>query len=209
MSYSIFKKIICPISKRTQGFTLVELMVVISIASIILGTVVIQQNEWSDKLAVDTQAYEMALMIRQAQIYSLAVREYTAGTGDKFDIGYGVFFDIANVGQYIYFADKNDSNRGKYNSGEDMEVKTFTRGVTLSKICGIDNGTEKCSNISSLAKLSISFLRPDPRAVIALADSSGSIISSFQPPASIYLKSLGDATSLVKVEANGQVSIVQ
>ena len=74
------------------GFTLVELIVVMSIATVIMTALIIQQSKWNDRLTVNTQAYELALMIRQAQIYSLGVREDMAG-GGGFDVGYGVYFD--------------------------------------------------------------------------------------------------------------------
>jgi prepilin-type N-terminal cleavage/methylation domain-containing protein len=80
-----------------SGFTLTELIVVITIATIITTALVFQQAKWNDNLAVSTQAYDLALMIRQAQIYSLGVKEDNSATGDKFNIGYGIYFTQNNL----------------------------------------------------------------------------------------------------------------
>jgi prepilin-type N-terminal cleavage/methylation domain-containing protein len=186
--------------KINGGFTLVELLVVISIATIITTSLVFQQSSWNDQLAVKTQGYEMALMIRQAQIYSLSVREDTGGSGDKFNIGYGVYFDTDNT-RYIYFADRNGNQM--YEPGEEIEVKTFTKGVLIKDVCGIAS----CIYFGGgpMQKVNISFLRPDPKANMMLTNNGGQ--KKDDPPVSITLKSPRGVLSLVKVEANGQVSI--
>ena len=195
--------------KLNRGFTLVELVVVMSIAVIMITTLVVQQNKWNDSLTVNTQAYELALMIRQAQIYSLGVRESAPGSGN-FDIGYGVYFD-SNNSRYIYFADKNGDK--KYNAGEEIEIKTLTNGVTVDRFCGVkDVGQldDKCSSGSgNVAYLNISFFRPEPKANILLLNNRGNQSGNTIPPATIYLKSLGGNQYSVKVEANGQVSVTQ
>jgi prepilin-type N-terminal cleavage/methylation domain-containing protein len=179
------------------GFTLLELIVVMTISTIIMTTLVIQQSKWNDSLIVSTQAYEMALMIRQAQIYSLGVREDTAGSGDKFNIGYGVYFDN-DATRYIYFADRDGDK--KYGSGEEVETKIFTRGVTIKDICG----NTKCMG-GSFQQANIVFLRPDPKANILLCNAGG--VKQDDPPVTIRLQSPGGKFASVKVEANGQVSI--
>lgn len=202
MNYSTFYK---NNSWPRKGFTLVEFMVVMTIAIVMMTTLVIQQSRWNDRLTVNTQTYELALMIRQAQIYSLGVREYSAGAGDRFDIGYGVHFD-SNHTRYMYFADADKDQ--KYDVAEMVETKTFTRGVTIDRFCGIRGGVEDCS--SPLDQISISFLRPEPKANISFLNSSGhNPAPGFGPPASVYLRSVGNKQYKVIIEANGQVSINQ
>ena len=202
MSSSIFFK------NKNKGFTLIELIVVMSIAMVVMTSLVIQQSKWNDNLAVSTQAYEMALMIRQARVFALAVWENTAGTGDKFDVAYGVDFDIDNPTWYVFFVDKPPRNQ-KYDVGEEIETKTLTRGVTINKICAFIPPKEKCSDLGSLNEIPIIFFRPSLNASSRFLSSSGGDIASFGPPAFIYLVSPQGKTFFVKVEANGQVSISQ
>lgn len=196
---------------KKLGFTLVELIVVMAIASIMMTTLVIQQNQWNDSLIVSTQAYEMTLMIRQAQIYSLGVREDTAGSRDKFNIGYGVYFDVSTPDRYTFFADRNANQN--YDSGEEVETKTLTRGVTIDRICGIHQGSNdvKCSmGFQQLDEINISFFRPEPKANINfLRDNvnGGKDIVPLNPPVMIYLKSSGNKQYVVTVEISGEISV--
>lgn len=200
MNYFSKSKIFSP----RAGFTLIEFIVVMSIAIILITSLVIQQSKWNDTLTVNTQAYELALTIRQAQIYSLGVREYSAGGNGRFDIGYGVYFD-QNFNRYIYFADADKDQ--KYDAGEELETKTFTRGVTIERICGKRNSSEQCSN--PLDHINVSFIRPEPGANINFLNSGDQTVNNVDPPALIYLRSLGNKQYKVTIETNGQVSISQ
>lgn len=173
-----------------------------------ITSLIIQQSKWNDHLTVDIQTYELVLMIRQAQIYSLGVREYTAGTSDKFNVGYGVYLD-ANNARYIFFADGNRNQR--YDAGEAIETRTFVRGVTIDRFCGLSPvGVERCfPDAGNIDRLHISFFRPEPKANILLLNSGGNPSSSVNPPAIIYLKSPGNKQYKITVESNGQVSIAQ
>ena len=186
---------------KKKGFTLIELMVVMSIATIMMAVLIFQQNKWSDQLSVNTQAYEMVLMIRQAQIYSLGVREDTGGTGDKFNVGYGIYMNQGNANQYIYFADRDGDQ--KYDSGEAIETKTFSRGVTIKDVCGSSN----CFFVGGgpLWQASISFFRPETKANIKLLNNGGNPVDT--PPVTIKLQSSGGREVNIIAEANGQVSV--
>lgn len=197
------------LNRIKAGFTLVELMVVITIASVVITSIVIQQEKWNDNLAVSTQAYEMALMIRQAQYFSLGVREYTGSSGDRFNVGYGVYFDSNSTGRYIFFADKNRDSQ--YSPDEIIEAKVLNKGVIISRICGFkDNNQERCSpDAGNVSTIHISFFRPEPKANILILNNAGHQSGSVLPPAIIYLRSIGGKEFSVKVESNGQISVNQ
>jgi prepilin-type N-terminal cleavage/methylation domain-containing protein len=194
--------------KPNPGFTLVELLVVISIATVILTALVIQQRKWDDQLALNAQTYELALMLRQAQIYSLGVRENSGSVGDKFNIGYGVNFNDDNMNQYIYYADKDRDQ--VYDLGEGIETKTFTRGVAIHRFCGLNIGAtqERCSDqFGNVDNIDITFFRPDPKANVGIYNGGQNQTGSVNPPAIIYLRSAQGKESSVKIETNGQISI--
>lgn len=185
---------------KKRGFTLAELLVVMAIATILTTILVVQQNSWNDQLTVNTQAYELALMVRQAQIYSLGVKVDPLGQNDKFNVSYGVYFNNNNT-QYIFFADRDGDQ--KYDSGEALETKSFNRGVNIKDVCGDD----RCifSGGGPLRQASVSFLRPETQAYIKLLNDGGNPVDV--PPLSIYLQSVKGKVYLVKVETNGQISI--
>jgi hypothetical protein len=184
-------------------------MIVMVVAVIVMTTLVIQQSKWNNRLAVNVQAYELALMIRQAQIYGLGVREYASGTGDKFDVGYGVHLDSSSNLNYIFFADSDKDQ--KYDVGEELETKTLSRGIVVEKFCGYNGGSsnERCSPQFGVEKLDITFYRPEPKANIQILNSGGNPPGSVNPPAIIYLVSPAGDRATVKVESNGQVAIGQ
>lgn len=188
-------------------------MVVIAIATIMVTAVVVQQSSWNDSLSVSTQAYEMALMIRQAQIYGLGVRGNTAGAGDVFNTGYGVFFSsddssgFNHINQYIFFADIDGD--GVYDAGDNIiETKTLTRGVVIDRFCGIKGtNSDRCSpGVGNVSFMHITFFRPEPKARIILWNSGHNPANNVSPPAKIFLKSPGGTYYYVKVDENGQIS---
>jgi competence protein ComGC len=200
------------LTRLNWGFTLMELMVVMFVSTVILTTLVVQNNRWNDQLTVNTQAYEVALMIRQAQIYSLGVREDKDGSGNKFDVGYGVFLDMATPDRYTFFADRNKDLKMDLN--EAIEAKNFSRGVTMKKICGFNpGGQEKCSsdsnNNGNLYKMSVSFRRPDPQAILLPLNNGGNYYNGVNPPIKIYLQSIGGKESFMTIDTSGQISISQ
>lgn len=198
-------------SSKNKAFTLVELIVVMTIATIMTTVFVVQQSKWSDQLAVDTQAYELALMIRQAQIYSLGVREYTAGAGDKFNVVYGVYFntETAEKNKYTFFVDKNRNYI--LDTSEEIETKMLTRNIEIDRLCGLDNnGNEKCSPQAGIRKVSVIFYRPEPRAVVKFINPADNTQDQVYPPTKIFLKSTNSGReAYIKVEASGQISVVK
>lgn len=196
------------ILKNKKGFTLIELVVVMTIILTITTAVVLQQNSWNDRLAVNTQAYDMALMTRQAQIYSLGVREYKGGTGDLFDVGYGICFDSNISSSYNFFVDTNKDQ--KCSSSEYLETKTLNRGVVIDRICGFNSsGQQRCSpDAGNLVKVNVSFLRPDPVAFIKFINNGGNDSNNIYGPVSIYLRSPSGVQYQLKVDSNGQISVI-
>lgn len=199
-------------NKLHLGLTLVELIVVVTIFTIITTVLVINQNRWNRKLQLNTKLYDLALYIRQAQFYSISVKEDNLSFGDTFDRSYGIHFDTDSVSSFIFFSDRNKNQ--KYDLGEGISTYIFqnnyTNGIFIDRICGynIAGSVERCSpDAGNIKSLDILFSRPEAKSIIVFLNNGGNSSASVNPPAKIYLRnSYGDYAS-VKVYQNGQVAI--
>jgi type II secretory pathway pseudopilin PulG len=198
-----------------KGFTLVELIVTISIGIAILTTVMLNQTYYTDGAALKNLADEIATSISQAQIYGLGVKELTSGSGD-FTASYGVEFNITNTGannEYIFFADRGAKN-GYYESGwscstggasECLEKALVKNNDIITTLCEIpSSGPENCG----IGRVAITFTRPDPEARITYFDLAG-VLTSFASPKGVRIKvqSPRGATQSIIVYTTGQVSV--
>ena len=145
--------------RSRKGFSLIELMVVISIVTLISGVTLFNHNRFRGGVALENLAYEIALAIRQAQFFGINVRMIEG----SFDTGYGVYFDKTDPTSFILFADLND-NRFYDDSNEIIDVYTITRGNQIKYLC-VDG---ECLNpeASDTEELHITFVRPEPDAII-------------------------------------------
>lgn len=190
----------CPQSRA--GFTLVELLVVVFIMVMVASVVLVQNSRSQSDLVLTNDAYEVALAIREAQSFGVAVRE--AQTGTQFDVGYGVYFDAADPATAVAF---NDLNKDQFYDPGDAEL--MQSSVTLSDdnvivdFCGVlPGGGEECAS-GSLQELHITFVRPDPDANII-----GMPGEAVYQEARITLSSPEAPTPrTVRVFATGQIAI--
>ena len=149
----------------SHAFTLVEMVIVISIVSVISTIVIFNYGKYQDNVELSSSAQKIVLALQEAQVWGTAVREFPPGTG-IFDVGYGVYFNTANPGQFIFFADSTNDN--KYNgdamsspcgpSNECLEKTIFKTGYSISALCG-GNDASSCTNAPS--ELHLVFTRPN------------------------------------------------
>lgn len=205
-----------PRNSFSQGFSIVELMVTITIVTVIITTVVRSQSSFVDGAALANLADEIGLTLSQAQAYGIAVRQLSPGSSD-FSAAYGLTVSTLNAGDslaYLFFADRN-ANRsydGTWacvlgGSSECLEKKTISRGNYVDSVCSIrTSGTDQCSNI---ARVDISFKRPNLEAQLTFYNSAGNL---YVPPnltgAKIVLKSQSGLTRYIRVYQSGQISVL-
>jgi len=190
---------------RARGFSLIELLVAISILVIITAAMLTSHSTFGGKILLGNFAYEVALSVRQAQVFGLSVREFQTSS-NLFTIGYGVHFDALDLTTYRLFADE-DANE-IYSSSSDGVVETFStrRGFQIARFCAtLSNDTELCSDTGDLTALDIVFLRPDPDAIINATRSNGA--PGVYQRARIILRSPQRDERSVLVEATGQISV--
>jgi prepilin-type N-terminal cleavage/methylation domain-containing protein len=185
-----------------RGFTLVEMMVTITIMLLLTTAFLGNRNQYSDRLLLKSQAYNILLAIRQAQVEAMSVKGHTEGT-TNFDVAYGIYFD-PDLG-LLTFTDEN--NDGKFQSGSETNAPiAITGGVTIQKVC--DSGDpEKCILATgNFRNLAITFKRPLPMANIIVLNNGG-YPQNVEDPMNIYLISSNMATTAIKISPSGGISI--
>src|SRR6185369_8725369 len=156
---------------HSRGFSLIDLLVSISIITLIMSVSLFSYRTFQNKLAVSAASQEIATAVRQAQTYGLSAKEVSKSGGD-FTTGYGVSFDTNVPGAFFIFADKNKDGVFQVGDGcgtsntECVEQDNLRDGVTLTLLCGTtDAGVTSCPP-SSAQSVSFVFNRPDPDATI-------------------------------------------
>ena len=193
--------------RKERGFTLAELIVVTGILVLITGVMLANNARFGGAILLENLAYDVALSVRKAQVYGIAVRRFGES---EFSAGYGVHFSINSPTVYVLFADTFPSATGdgiyQSNQNELVESVTMQRGFHIADICVTAPGstTETCG----LNRLDLMFQRPEPDAFL-----SANGISGVANPAALYERGRvilesprGDQASVI-VESTGQISV--
>ncbi len=210
------------------GFTMIELMVTVSIFVIITTLLLANYPRFSSRIVLENMAYQIALSTRQAQTFGLSVRTFETGL-DIFPT-YGVHFsfsgvtlnDPTNSRNFLIFADilpgGQNMGNGLYDGisdcsvagGECIEQLTIQSTDKIVYLCGnlkTFGGTVEIPNGGdcSLTSLDVSFSRPDPDANI----SGYSLLAgqvSFTDAEIVLESPRGDRKTIV-VWSTGQISV--
>ena len=207
-------------SDKEGGFTLVELLVSISIIVIITSFVVAGQDTYVGGAALKGDLSEIALSLSEARAYGLGVRELTPGSGD-FSAAYGIEFRLPSAGgsdsSYVSFADLGSPKDGVYGGtwacsigggSECLSKKTFSRNNKIDSICVIYNsGGGNCAG-DNVDRVAVSFLRPDTEAIIKFFNNGGlPFTPSNYKGVEINLEAPSGDIKSVSVFTTGQISI--
>lgn len=176
--------------KREQGFTLIEVVFVITIFAIMASIVLFNFKGFGTATGLDNLAQDIALRVVGAQKSATSgaltpgLDGLTAATAPS----YGVYFDSGAVPtladeQFTYFADQDHDGFFKDLSlcpaspekgNECLSVTTITTGDYVSEIC-VQHATGGPATVDcrSDASLHVTFTRPYNDAVMKVCTSSG------------------------------------
>jgi len=194
-------------SQFTAGFTLVELMVVTGIFVVITSLILANNTRFGGAVLLENLAYDIALSVRRAQVYGIAVRRFGE---DDFSAGYGVNFTIGTPAVYILFADiyPISTGNGIYEpvQSELVDSVSIQGGYRIIDLCA--TSPNSLSETCGLTALDILFKRPEPGAFISKNGISGiANPAALQEKGRIILESpRGNKTSVI-VEASGQIAV--
>lgn len=200
-----------------RGFSLVELLVTVSIMGLILAIVVRNQKSYTETISLTNVADQMSITLRQAQTYGIAVKELTPGSAN-FSTPYGVSISLLGSGSpisYISFADKNGN--GSYDNdwtcavgagSECLQKTQITEGNVIQSLCIIpESGAEDCNTPK---RLDITYARPRTEARIVAYDAAGTVINtSLSKAVKVKFNSSGAQEKVLVVYKVGQISVVE
>lgn len=177
--------------QNQNGFTLIEMVVVISLVIIISSIAVFQFSKQRKGIYLEATAEEISLAIRSAQTRALAVRS-TGGLVPSYQNGYGIHFELGNPGNpqdagemsYVLFTDY-EATPGIPGNWDRAYLRNFNPGapcgspqqtidecvektniatgdkITSLSVCSTSGGTPSCNAVLPGQGLDITFLRPN------------------------------------------------
>ena len=215
-----------------RGFSLVEMLVVLSIIVVVTLIAVMGQSTFNRSLLLTDTTYTIAFSVREAQTLGLSSRI----SGSVYGAGYGVRFSTLTPTSYILFADTSPAAPGSTQSGlclghtqpstspeshpgnciydqsatpaELVRTYSLSRGFNIYKFCGsaLVGGALRCSTTGDFETMHITFMRPSTDTIIFGRTTSGTLLALRD--AKIYLRSPdGLAERCVVVSKVGQVAV--
>ncbi|MEK7179471.1 MAG: prepilin-type N-terminal cleavage/methylation domain-containing protein [Patescibacteria group bacterium] len=206
-----------------RGFTLVELMVVLTIIVVITTVVVASQSSFNKTLVLANTAYDIALTLRSAETYGLGSRAF----GGTANAGYGLNFQSGAPQSFTLFADTypapstssvchpiSDSSAPNAqpgncsyepSQGEKVTSYTLGNGIIVSDFCAYALGSWSCAYAhgGGLTALDIVFARPNPEPFMSV---NGSYSASFPITAACFtITSPQEGAQYISVAASGQI----
>ncbi len=198
-----------PRRDRERGFTVIELLVVITIVIMLSAVVIFNGTTFSDATVLTNIAQDVALTIRQAQNFSTNVSR-SSGSAATYNTGYGVEFNPNVPSSFFTFNDNQYAGTLHiYDPGIDQVVSTYTfdPGYSIARICG-SNGVNDDQCLGAGQLIDITFVRPNPEATLDLL-STDHIPLGWPAFSSvrIYLQSKSGKTKRVDVWVTGIISV--
>jgi prepilin-type N-terminal cleavage/methylation domain-containing protein len=186
------------------GFTLLELLVSISIMTIIISVVVLNQSNYTEQAGLSNLADDIGLRVSQAQTYGISVKESTPGSAD-FTQAYGLSFDTANPTSYISFIDLNknkayDSGVTCPSSSECVEKTIIKRGDTIYRLYVITTTGE-----DPATRIDLTFSRPKSEASFYYVLQAGGTV--FPIGARVVVRSPSGLVRSIIIYTTGHVAI--
>ncbi len=142
-----------PLRTTSRGFGLVELMVSISIMTLISSVILVKNRSFNNALLLRNQAYEIAFTLRQAQLMAVSGN---METGARRNI-YGVHLNIASATNRQYRLFRDDLSNTNWYDATDATIGTIGLIDSNYMISSITNA----AGTSLGNTLSVTFVRPN------------------------------------------------
>ena len=216
MTHSIFTK---GHPEYCRGMTYVELIVVLSIFSIMSSVVLFNHQGFQAKVDIKVLANDIALQLAEAQKNSVNGKWNIKVLNQEWKPSYGLYFDLdgyltgAGNEQFVSFVDLN--NDGMYSDLEfcpdaeegsrDSNIECLNR-VVITKDNFIENITMFTNNTGTLVvqPLSVTFKRPNTSAIFFYNGSEQKNVDYIE----ITISSPENISSKIQVYKSGMVRVL-
>ena len=187
-----------------KGMTYVELIVVLSIFSIMTSIILFNYGKFQTNVDVKILANDIASKIIEAQKSSIS-GQLNLNASLSWKPSYGIYFDTSssNNKNFVYFADLAQDNAYDLSScgggGECLDNINITKGNYISRIDSYSGSTP--TPITN--PLSITFKRPDSSAIFG---SNGLLLNGFDY-IQITVSSPDLTIAKIKIYPSGRIQI--
>lgn len=189
--------------QRNRGMTYVELIVVLSIFSVLSSVAIFNYGAFQARVDIKNLASDIALKIVEAQKAALSgILPQAGAPSSTWKPSYGIYFDTTTpetAKQFIYFVDSNSDKNYTLIPNEALDTVSITKNNSISEIKVVyqDN------SISTPNNLNITFSRPNSGAFLYSSGVQLLNVSYVQ----ITVLSPKGATSLIKLYPPGRVEV--
>lgn len=189
------------IPNTQSGFTFIELITVVAIMILVGSVTLFKHSKFSSDILITNAAYEIALSIRQVEVFGLSSKGVGSGVGAEYQAGYGIHFSPAlatgedgnsnGKSAYVTFFDNpiEDINTGvgsdsqflyQYTAANQrIDTLELTQGQKIIKYCAHNNSesTWDCwpDGVGNMV-MNIVFVKPNPEAHITVGTISSDVI---------------------------------
>lgn len=158
--------------QKNRGMSYVELIVVLSIFSVMSSVAIYNYGEFQAKIDIKNLASDIALKIVEAQKSSVSGKfpplAQQSGLSSTWKPSYGVFFNLAwDNRSFIYYADlNNDVGLANYDCAGTDECVARISITNNNSISALNVYYQNDTTAYSLPDLTINFKRPNADAII-------------------------------------------
>lgn len=192
------------LSRAQSGFSVVELLVSLAIVIVVTSITLASFPSFSSQLVLNNLAHEVALTVREAQVFGVGTRAFEGGFPS-----HGIHFDINTPDQFVLFADIDED--GEYDgtfdceaigSAECVSVFSLRRNNEIDELCVTSDSGQTC-RAGGIEQVDITYVRPDPEAVIY---NDGNTTNA-RNQATIMIVSPSGRKKPVIIHSNGQIAV--
>jgi prepilin-type N-terminal cleavage/methylation domain-containing protein len=117
-----------------KGFTLVELLAVISILVLITSITLSNYKAGDQSMSLERAAHKLSLDLRRAQGMAVSVNSFEG----EYPFGYGIYVNLNEADSYIIFADLDNDNfySGVQEKVEEIKMEGKVEIKSISPIFG-------------------------------------------------------------------------